>query len=134
MTNYNDTMPMQRAILVVDDNRDAADSLAKLLRVMGHTVVVAYDGESGIALCDTFEPEVFILDIGLPGISGHEVAAQLRGRDGGSKILLIAVTGWGQAADRERSKEAGFDHHLVKPVGINDLTSLFSDAPKASAS
>ncbi|HUP31080.1 MAG TPA: response regulator [Usitatibacter sp.] len=110
-------------ILVVDDNEDAANSLATLLEVMGYTVRIAYDGPEGIEAADEFEPAVALLDIGLPKLSGYDIARHVRGKRGG-KVLLVAITGWGQEDDRNRAREAGFDHHFTKPADFDKLLSL----------
>jgi CheY-like chemotaxis protein len=112
---------MPRRILVVDDNRDSADSLARLLELMGHQTTIAYDGPSAVASAEEFRPEVMLLDVGLPGLDGYEVARRIRAQPWGKDITLIAATGWGQPEDRRRSREAGFDHHMVKPVDLDDL-------------
>jgi PAS domain S-box-containing protein len=109
-------------LLVVDDNRDAADSLALLLEAAGHPVRVAYDGRTALAVAEAFRPDVALLDIGLPDLSGHEVARRLRAAAWGRHMRLIALTGWGQDDDRRRSAEAGFDHHLTKPVDPASLS------------
>ena len=106
----------RRRILVVDDNCDAADSLAMLLRLAGQDVRVAYDGPAALSQRDEFRPELMFLDIGMPGMDGYEVAQRLRQQPGLESLVLVAMTGWGQEEDRRRSREAGFDHHLVKPV------------------
>ena len=106
--------PASRKVLVVDDNADAAESLAMILSLRGHEARTALDGPEALAVAREFRPEVVMLDIGLPGMDGYEVARRLRADHGG--ILLVALTGYGQDEDRRRSKEAGFDHHLVKPV------------------
>jgi CheY-like chemotaxis protein len=111
---------------VVDDNRDAADSLAALLEVDGHSVRTAYDGEEGLAAFIEFEPAVAVLDIGMPKLSGHELARRIRQLPSGADATLIAATGWGQAADRRESALAGFDHHLTKPVDMEHLTHILS--------
>jgi PAS domain S-box-containing protein len=111
----------RRRVLVVDDNEDAAESLATLLRLSGHSVQVAYDGAGAIALAETAHPDVVVLDLGMPRMSGFEVARWLRRQPWGAGIRLIAVTGWGQEEDRRRSREAGFDRHLTKPVDPDDL-------------
>ena len=112
-----------RRILVVDDNEDAATSLARLLSMLdGHTVQVAHDGPSALALAADFEPEVVILDIGMPGMDGYEVARRFRARPESQQTRLVALSGWGQEKDRERSRAAGFDHHLVKPVDLELLS------------
>jgi CheY-like chemotaxis protein len=113
-----------RRILVVDDNVDAAQSLAMLLRFDGQQVWVAHDGPSGLKLATECQPEVAILDIGMPGMDGYDLARRLRQCPGGDGLLLIALTGWGQEADRCRSHEAGFDHHLTKPVEPTVLQGL----------
>jgi signal transduction histidine kinase len=105
-----------RRVLVVDDNADAADSLALLLRVDGHEVRVAYDGPAALQEAAAFRPEVVLLDIGLPRMDGYEVARRLRGQAELKEALLVAVTGYGQDEDRRRAEEAGFDAHLVKPT------------------
>jgi signal transduction histidine kinase len=112
-------------VLVADDNRDAADSMQRMLALFGHEVKVAYDGSSAVRLGEQFAPRVALLDIGMPGTNGYEVARALR-RVYGRRVTLVAVTGWGQAADRRRSSEAGFDHHLTKPVDPGTLTQLLS--------
>ena len=114
-------------ILVVDDNQDAANSLAKYLkRVAGHEVEVAYDGEEALGLALKSRPDVVLLDIGLPGMSGYEVAERLRGRPETGDAKLIALTGWGQEDDRRRSKSAGIDVHLVKPVDPDTVLDLIA--------
>ncbi|HSB53489.1 MAG TPA: response regulator [Gemmatimonadales bacterium] len=112
-----------RKVLVVDDNRDAAQSLALLLRLQGHEVTVAHDGPSAISRTTEQPPEVILLDLGLPGMDGYEVCRRLR-RTGFTSTRIIAMTGWGQERDRRRSEEAGFDSHTVKPVEIHQLERL----------
>jgi two-component system, chemotaxis family, CheB/CheR fusion protein len=107
-------------VLVVDDNVDAAEGLALLLRSDGHTVAVAHNGMDAVQASESFRADIVILDIGLPGMSGYEVASVLRQR-GAACPQLIAVTGYGQAADTRRALEAGFQVHLVKPVDARDL-------------
>ncbi|HEX5746832.1 MAG TPA: ATP-binding protein [Archangium sp.] len=111
-------------VLVVDDNRDAADILSESLEVLGCETRVAYDGPSALQMAETFQPEVALLDIGLPVMDGYELARLLRQRHAARGIRLIAVTGYGQASDRQQSKEAGFDAHLVKPLDLDVLESL----------
>ncbi|HSC98731.1 MAG TPA: ATP-binding protein [Casimicrobiaceae bacterium] len=106
----------RRRVLIVDDNRDAADSMATLLRIGGHEVHVAYNGLSGLSLAFANEVDVALIDIGLPGIDGHEVARRLRRHDRTARMVLVALTGYGRDEDRSISRTAGFDHHLVKPV------------------
>jgi signal transduction histidine kinase len=103
-------------ILVVDDSQDTAESLALVLRIEGHEVRMAYDGSAALEIAQFFRPDVAILDIGLPGINGYELGRRIRELESARKILLIALTGYGQAQDHHRSLENGFDHHLVKPV------------------
>jgi PAS domain S-box-containing protein len=116
----------RRRVLVVDDNQDSTTSLADLLRRRGHDVQTAYDGVEAIAVYQTFAPDVVLLDIGLPKLNGYEVARRLRQLPSGARVLLVAVTGWGQSDDRLRSREAGFDHHLVKPVSLAAFETLLT--------
>jgi PAS domain S-box-containing protein len=113
-------------VLVVDDNRDAADSLALLLRLQGHEVRVAHDGPSALELAGSFRPALVFLDLGMPGMDGYEVARRLRKRPGLEKVVLAALTGWGQQEDRHRTAEAGFDRHLVKPPEPKELENLLA--------
>jgi PAS domain S-box-containing protein len=113
-----------RRILVVDDNQDAAESLALLLRAEGHEVRTAPDGATALDLVPAYQPEVVLLDIGLPKMDGYEVARRLRAREGGRCGLLVALTGYGQEEDRRRATEAGFDAHLVKPADLGVLHEL----------
>ncbi|HEU4620857.1 MAG TPA: response regulator [Burkholderiaceae bacterium] len=108
-------------VLLVDDNRDAADSLAQILKFDGHTVEVAYDGAMALEAVARFNPDVVLLDIGLPGLNGYEVARRIRASEGGRRIRLIAITGWGQATDERNAYDAGFDTHMVKPVDYDEL-------------
>jgi PAS domain S-box-containing protein len=113
-------------ILVVDDNRDAAESLATLLALKGHHVRTAFDGPGALDAADELQPAVLLLDIGLPGMNGYEVAKKLREQARFQDVALIAVTGWGQEKDRRRSQAAGFRHHLVKPVDLAELDRLLA--------
>ena len=115
-----DTALPPRRVLVVDDNHDAANTLDSLLQSLGHSTQVAFDGPTALRIADEFHPEVVLLDIGMPGMSGYDVAKRLRTRTGAS-LNIIAITGWGTAADRARSQDAGFDRHLVKPVDETEL-------------
>jgi two-component system CheB/CheR fusion protein len=108
--------PVARRVLVVDDNVDTAESMALLLRLRGHEVEVAFSGPMALEMADAFEPGIVLLDIGLPGLDGYEVARELRRRPRLAKALLVALTGYGQETDRSRAREAGFDHHLTKPA------------------
>jgi CheY-like chemotaxis protein len=118
-----------KRVLVVDDNQDAAEMLAVLLTAWGLQTRVAYDGPSALTIAQDFEPAVALLDIGLPGLDGYDTARRMRQQPWGRTALLVAVTGWGQAADLARSREAGFDHHLVKPVNLDGLRTLITSAP-----
>lgn len=115
-----------RRVLVVDDNRDAADSLALVADGLGAQVEVVYDGEAALAILGRFRPDVVLLDLGMPGMDGFEVAARIRRLPDGRAITLVAVSGWGQAEDRRRTLEAGFDHHLIKPARIADIQRLLT--------
>lgn len=111
-------------ILVVDDNADSADSLAALLRLLGHEIRTEYDGLAAVDGADAFRPDVVFLDIGLPGLDGYQAAREIAKRRGEGEVTLVALTGWGQDEDRRRSQEAGFAHHLVKPAGLSALREL----------
>jgi len=113
-----------KRILVVDDNLDSAESLSVLLELSGHDVRLAHDGIDAVKTSDEFRPDVILLDIGLPRMNGYEAARVIRRRPWGNGVTLIALTGWGQKEDRERSKDAGFDTHLVKPVDHDELLRL----------
>jgi CheY-like chemotaxis protein len=113
-------------VLVADDNRDAAESLAMLLELSGHEVRVAHDGRTALSLAQAFRPDISLLDIGMPDLSGYEVAQTLRRETWGAQIRLIALTGWGQEHDRRRAQEAGFDHHLTKPIDPKTLEILLT--------
>jgi CheY-like chemotaxis protein/two-component sensor histidine kinase len=116
--------PVALKILVADDSQDGADSLAFLLKAAGHNVFTAYDGRSAIRMAEEHRPDVVLLDIGMPEISGYDVARAIRREAWGRSMRLIALTGWGQAEHRRRSLEVGFDDHLVKPVELDVLESL----------
>ncbi len=118
-------------MLVVDDNQDAANSLAMLLRLKGHEVRVVHNGPAALELVGEYRPEQVFLDIGMPGMDGYEVARRLRQFPGLEKIRLAAITGWGQQEDRRRTAEAGFDHHLVKPVELSALEGLLAELKRA---
>jgi CheY-like chemotaxis protein len=124
-------------ILVVDDNSDAADTLNMLLTELGATVAVANSGPEALQTIESFEPDAVLLDIGMPGMDGYEVSRRIRSSNRHSDLLLIALTGWGQGEDRERSKRAGFDHHLVKPPDIDRLRAILAEhqsrTPKVQA-
>jgi signal transduction histidine kinase len=117
--------PQLQRVLVVDDSRDSANSLATLLRLGGHEVYVAHDGETALHASLVSRPNIVLLDIGLPGLDGYEVCRRMR-KQGRGDAVIIAMTGYGQARDRQRSSEAGFDDHIVKPVDIEELSRLIS--------
>jgi PAS domain S-box-containing protein len=119
--------PTTRRILVVDDNRDSALSLAMLLKLGGNETLTAFDGRDAVDSAATFRPEVILLDIGLPKLNGYEAAREIREQAWGKSMILIALTGWGQESDREKSKEAGFNSHLVKPVDRSVLMNLLAE-------
>lgn len=115
--------PVHR-ILIVDDNEDAATSLAMLLSALGHETHTAHDGKSALAAVQAVQPEVVLLDIGLPDMDGYEVGRCLR--QSYRRLRLIALTGYGQEEDIRRAREAGFDYHLLKPVGLEELRTLLA--------
>ena len=121
--------PQRFRILVVDDNHDSALSLAMMLSIMGHETRTAHDGESAVTTAESFLPEVVLLDIGLPKLNGYEVAQRIRENEWGKTMFLIAVTGWGQEEDRQRSSEVGLNVHMVKPVEPAALERLLADLP-----
>jgi PAS domain S-box-containing protein len=122
----------RRRILVADDNIDAAASLATLLELQGHEVVVAHDGQEAVMKTGAFSPEVIFLDLGMPRLSGIDAARQVRSLPQGKDIMLVALTGWGQQADRDRTRRAGFDLHLVKPVDPEALGGILTSLPPTS--
>ena len=121
------TEPKSFRILVVDDNHDSALSQAMMLSIMGHETRTAHDGESAVACAESFLPEVVLLDIGLPKLNGYEVAQRIRETSWGAGMFLIAVTGWGQEEDRQRSTEVGLNVHMVKPVEPAALEKILAD-------
>jgi PAS domain S-box-containing protein len=120
-----------RRVLVVDDNRDSAESLAMLLQTFGHEVRTAFDGQEGVRTARTFRPDLVLMDIGLPGLNGYDAARAIRSEPWGRRVRLVALTGWGSDEDRRRSHEAGFDHHLVKPVDFDDVLEVLADVERA---
>ena len=115
--------PDRCKVLVVDDNEDAATSLAMMLGMMGYDVRMAHDGLEAVRAADEFVPEAALLDIGLPHLSGYDVARHIRSRRG-EEVLLVAITGWGTAEDVKRSQDAGFDHHFTKPADPDRLRQI----------
>jgi PAS domain S-box-containing protein len=123
----------ERRILIVDDNRDSADSLAMLFKLTGNKTYMAHDGVEALEAIEKYRPEVVLLDIGLPRLDGHEVCRRVREQPWGKDIVIIALTGWGQEADRRKSEDAGFNGHLVKPVDYDKLLELLSSLTTRSA-
>jgi signal transduction histidine kinase len=120
---------IRRRVLVVDDNVDALESLAALLKLNGHEVYSALSGDGALAAAERHHPELVLLDIGMPHLDGYEVARRLRAQPWGKQMVVVAVTGWGQESDRRRSGEAGFDGHLVKPLALDQLNRLLAELP-----
>jgi signal transduction histidine kinase/ActR/RegA family two-component response regulator len=131
-----DTPPLAtagRRVMVADDNTDAAEALAMLLELAGHEVRVAHGGRAALAIAQTFRPDVALLDIGMPDLSGYEVAKELRRLSWGAGICLVALTGWGRDDDRQRAMVAGFDRHLTKPIDAGALQALLAKETEESA-
>jgi CheY-like chemotaxis protein len=122
----NAATPVSCRILVVDDNQDSADSIAILLRTMGNEVRSAHDGLEAVDAAAEFQPDIVLLDLGLPKLNGFDAARRIREQPGGQERVLIALTGWGQEEDRCRTKDAGFDHHLTKPIDFEVLRELLA--------
>jgi CheY-like chemotaxis protein len=122
-----------RRILVVDDDPDVTDLTCELLTRMGHVAQGAYDGAGGLAAVDSFQPDVVLLDLALPEMSGFEVLDRLRHRPAGGERLVVAITGYAQPADLQRARDAGFDHYLVKPVRVESLRALVGEPSRADA-
>jgi CheY-like chemotaxis protein len=116
-------------VLVVDDNRDAAITLSMVLRLQGHQVQVAHDGPTALEMTSEFQPDMIFLDIGMPGMDGYEVARRIRTSPDLQQPILAALTGWGQEEDRQRTADAGFDHHLVKPPEPQAIEKLLASVP-----
>jgi CheY-like chemotaxis protein len=132
-----DAAPLARIrpcrVLVVDDVKDLADSLALLLRRMGHDVHVAYNGRTALDSFETVRPELALVDIGLPEFDGYEVARKIRKQSWGRRIHLVALTGWGQPDDKSNALEAGFDRHMTKPVSYAELEQLTAEVAQKTA-
>jgi signal transduction histidine kinase/ActR/RegA family two-component response regulator len=119
-----------RRVVIIDDNHDSNQTLAMLLEIAGHEVESAYDGPSGLALVNTVAPDAIVLDIGLPGMDGYEVAAHLRGESATKDTFIVALTGYGQACDVVKARQAGFDAHLLKPARMDEMLKLIANLPK----
>ena len=119
-----------RRVLVVDDNRDGAESMAEMLRLLGNEVATAHDGLEAVVAAGAFRPDVILMDIGMPRLNGLDAARRIREQSWGKAIAIVALTGWGQDGDRERSREAGCDGHLVKPVSLVDLQRMLAEMTK----
>jgi CheY-like chemotaxis protein len=111
-------------VLIADDNPDGAESLAMLLGMLGHEVHIAHDGAQALEMASRVKPDIALLDIGMPGLSGYQVATRIRREAWGEGIVLIAVTGWGQEEDKRNTQAAGFDHHLTKPADPAQIESI----------
>jgi CheY-like chemotaxis protein len=120
-------------VLIVDDNAAVVRSLSRLVRMLGHDIRVAFDGHEALRIAEQFQPEVVLMDIGMPNLSGYDVAREIRSRRGGG-VTLVAVTGWGGEADRRRSRDAGFDRHLTKPIEASVLEDVLSEPTRPSLS
>lgn len=122
---HNDPHQPRLKILVADDNIDAAESMSILLRVVGHSTEAVYDAAAAVNLAPRFQPDVVLLDIGMPRLDGYEAARQIR-KLFGPNVVLVAVTGWGRDSDKQLALDAGFDHHFVKPVDFEVLSRLLA--------
>jgi CheY-like chemotaxis protein len=114
-------------VLVADDNRDAALSLGALLEMSDHEVLIAHDGEEALKIARQAMPDAMILDIGMPRLTGDQVARAVRKEPWGRRVFMVAVTGWGEPEDKERAGAAGFDHHLTKPIDVDEIEKLLVD-------
>ena len=134
-TNGNDGAPSSRIgrrVLIADDNRDGAETLGMMLELAGHEVHLAHSGAKALEIADEVRPDVAVLDIGMPELSGYDVAKQIRGKPWGAQMILIALTGWGQETDKRLAQGAGFDHHCTKPVDSDELQRCFGPAKSAT--
>jgi CheY-like chemotaxis protein len=121
---------LARRVLVVDDSIDAADTTAMLLQATGCAVRAVYSGEESVKQVEAFRPEIVLLDLGMPGVNGLDVCRRIRSLPGGRSLFVVAVTGWGQEEDRRKTRAAGFDAHLVKPVAPDELLNVVENARK----
>jgi CheY-like chemotaxis protein len=124
----------RRRVLVVDDNRDAAKSLGRLLALLGKEVCVAHDGPSALAEVARFRPHVVLLDLGMPGMDGLETARRIRALPQWNEMVLVALTGWGQEEDRQRTQSVGFHAHLVKPIHVDELEAALAQLAPGDSS
>lgn len=127
------TQAVKLRILIVEDHHDSGDSLKIRLEALGYEVHLAYDGETGVRAAAALRPDVILMDIGLPHLNGYDAVRQIRAQNLESRVLIIAVTAWGQETDRYHSAEAGFDHHLVKPLDFAKLEQILDSAQTAPA-
>jgi len=116
----------KRRILVADDNRDTASSMAMIFKLSGNEVLAVHDGVEAVAAAERFRPEVILMDVGMPHLNGYEATRRIREQPWGRDTVIVALTGWGQESDRARSQEAGCDGHLVKPIQLSDLETLLA--------
>jgi CheY-like chemotaxis protein len=119
-------------VLLVDDDRDVVRSLVRLVRSLGHDIHVAFSGEEALKVAEHFHPQIVLMDIGLPGLSGYDTAREMRSKAWAEGLSLVAVTGWARDVDRRRALEAGFDRHLTKPVGADVLEALLNGSAAAA--
>ena len=118
--------PTGRRVLVVDDSVDACESLAAVVQMLGHTARTAFDGQQAVDVAAEFRPQLVLMDISLPKLNGYEAAALIRKQDGGSDVTFVALTGWGRDEDREQALNAGFHHHVTKPIDFTVLRELLN--------
>jgi CheY-like chemotaxis protein len=119
----------RRRVLDVDDNRDSAESMAMMLKLLGSDVRTAHDGLAAVERAAAFQPDLILLDIGMPGLNGYDACREIRRQPWSNGVVIVALTGWGQEEDKRRSREAGFDQHLVKPVEPTALDRLLASLP-----
>jgi CheY-like chemotaxis protein len=120
---------LARKILIADDNRDAATTMATMLELLGDDVRVAHDGVEAVALAAAFRPAIVLMDIGMPRLNGHDATRRIREQPWGRALKIVALTGWGQDSDRVQSRDAGCDGHLIKPVSLQALEQLLAELP-----
>jgi CheY-like chemotaxis protein len=132
-TDVSETSTLKRRILVADDNRDVVESFQIMLRILGHEVQTALDGQEAIEKAEQFRPDVIVLDVGMPMLDGYETASRIRQRPWSRDVVLIAVTGWGNDKDKLKSAAAGFDVHLVKPVDATTILEALDQMDQSRA-